>query len=189
MAHNELPLDNNAIDVAFSKTGTRIAVLMKDHFSVFLWSLKARPVATPILESSYPLSGAPDSRPRQISFLQDNEIYILMTGGPNNAQIERTALETRETKIAHQAADSEHFFSIFASFDHEALWFSHVTQPGKSITYSSIIPQSVDEFAVTPCTQSPAVDTYWAEVVQVSDDEVILLEYHCNSNANTGSMF
>lgn len=172
MAHNELPMDSNIIDVAFSKSGTRIAVLMNDHFSVFLWSLKSRPVAAPILESSYPLSDAPDSRPRQIAFLQENEVYIHKNGGPGDTRIERTTLETRITKIAHQAADSEQLYSIFPALDHESLWFSHVSQPGKPISYSSITPQSHDEFAVTSCTQSPKADTYWADVVQISDDEV-----------------
>lgn len=172
MAHNELTLDSNIIDVAFSKSGTRIAVLMNDSFSVFLWSLKSKPVPAPILESSYPLSYAPDNRPRQIAFLQENEVYVLKNAGPNITRIERTTLETRVTKIAHQAANSEQIFSIFPALDHESLWFSHVAQSGKPITYSSIIPQSHDEFEVTSCTRNPKADTYWAEVVQISDDEV-----------------
>lgn len=175
MGHNELTLDSNVIDVAFSKSGTRIAVLMNDCFSVFLWSLKTRPVVSPILESSYPLSDAPDSRPRQIAFLQENEVYLLKNNGPNNMQVERTALETRATKIAHHAADSEQLFSIFPALDHETLWFSHAAQPGKPVSYSSIAPRSLDEFEITSCTQSPKTDTYWAQVVPISDDEVLLL--------------
>jgi elongator complex protein 1 len=189
MAHNELTMDSNIIDVAFSKSGTRIAVLMNDHFSVFLWSLKGRPVVAPILESSYPLSDAPDSRPRQIAFLQENEVYILKNSGPDDTQIERTTLETRVTKIAHQAAASEHLFSIFPALDHESLWFSHVSQPGKLISYSSITPQSHDEFAVTSCTQSPKADTYWADVVPISDDEVSRLNVHCLRRSNSCSIF
>lgn len=173
MAHNELTMDSNIIDVAFSRSGTRIAVLMNDCFSVFLWSLRNKPVVAPILESSYPLSGAPDSRPRQIAFLDENEVYILSNSAPNVTQIERTTLETRETKIAYQAADFEQLFSIFTALDHESLWFSHIAQPGKPVSYSSITPQSHDEFAVTACTQSPKADTYWADVVQISEDEVI----------------
>ena len=36
MAHNELSLDSNAIDVAFSKSGTRIAVLMNNSFAIYI---------------------------------------------------------------------------------------------------------------------------------------------------------
>jgi elongator complex protein 1 len=172
MAHNELALDSNAIDIAFSKTGTRIAVLMNDRFSIFLWSLKSRPVPVPILESSYPLSDEKHSRPRQIAFINDNEVFVLRNTGPNNTCIERTTLETRETKVAYEAGDSEQLISIFTSLGHEALWFSNVPRPGQTVAYSSITIPSLDEFRVNPWAQSPAVDTYWAKSVQISDDDV-----------------
>ncbi|KAL5000714.1 IKI3 family-domain-containing protein [Aspergillus recurvatus] len=184
MAHNELPLDANAIDVAFSKSGTRIAVLMNDHFSVYLWSLKSRPIPVPILESSYPLSGENDSRPRQITFINDNEVYILRSRGPNNTCIERTTLETRETKVVYEAADSEHLVSMFSSLGHEALWLSHVPQPGQSIAYTTITMPSSDESQVTLWPQSPAVDTYWAKSAQISDDEHVLI-----SLSRTGGLY
>ncbi|KKK26749.1 hypothetical protein ARAM_006756, partial [Aspergillus rambellii] len=184
MAHNELALDSNAIDVAFSKTGTRIAVLMKDHFSIYLWSLKTRPVPMPILESSYPLSDARDSRPRQIAFLNDNEVYILKSNGPSNTVIEHTALETREIKVAYVAADTEQIVSIFASLGHEALWFSHVGQPAQTITYSAIAKLSPDDFQVMPWDQSPSVDTYWAKAAQISETENVLI-----SLSRTGALY
>ncbi|KAL4873175.1 hypothetical protein BDV12DRAFT_209116 [Aspergillus spectabilis] len=180
MAHNELALDSNAIDVAFSKTGTRIAVLMKDHFSVYLWSIKSRPVPAPILESSYPLPDDNDSRPRQIAFINDNEVYILRTRGPNNTCIERTTLETRETKVAYEAADSEQLVSIFTSLGNESLWFSHTPQPGQPVAYSNITIASPDEFRVTAWTESPGVDTYWAKAAQVSDEEHVLVSLSRN---------
>ncbi|KAL4775486.1 IKI3 family-domain-containing protein [Aspergillus nidulans var. acristatus] len=184
MAHNELPLDANAIDVAFSKSGTRIAVLMNDHFSVYLWSLKSRPVPVPILESSYPLPGEKGSRPRQITFINDNEVYILRSRGPNNTCIERTTLETRKTKVVYEAADSEHLLSMFSSLGHEALWFSHVPRPGQSIAYSTITMPSSDESQVTPWPHSPVVDTYWAKSAQISDDELVLV-----SLSRTGGLY
>ncbi|KAJ0420730.1 IKI3 family-domain-containing protein [Aspergillus carlsbadensis] len=184
MAHNELALDSNAIDVAFSKTGTRIAVLMNDHFSIFLWSLKSRPAPVPILESSYPLSDEKHCRPRQIAFINDNEVFVLRNRGANNTCIERTTLETRETKVAYEAGDSEQLVSILTSLGHEALWFSNVARPGKTVAYFSITMPSPDEFRINPWTQSPAVDTYWAKSVQISDDETVLI-----SLARTGGLF
>lgn len=172
MAHNELSLDSNAIDIAFSKSGSRIAVLMKDHFSVFAWPLKTRPVPGPILESSYPLSDAMDSRPRQIAFLNETEVYVLKDAYPNNTHVERTTLETRVTKLAYQAADSERLFSIFPSLGHETLWLSHVNQIGQPISYSNIEQISPDEIQLAPWIQCPTVDTYWAKAVQVSEDKV-----------------
>ncbi|RAL09023.1 Elongator subunit IKI3 [Aspergillus homomorphus CBS 101889] len=175
MAHNEVTLDSNIIDVAFSKSGTRIAILENDRFSVFLWSLKTRPVPVPILESSYPLSDAPDSRPRQIVFVNETEVYVLKGNGPNNTCIERTTLETRETKVAYQAVDSEQIVSMFASLGHESLWFSHNLGPTQPITYSSISMPSPEQFEVVPWNQSPSVDTYWAQAVQISEDETLLI--------------
>ncbi|GMG26980.1 unnamed protein product [Aspergillus oryzae] len=154
MAHNELILDSNVIDVAFSKSGTRTAVLTKDCFSIFMWSLKTRPVAAPILESSYPLSDALDSRPRQLAFINENEVYILKSRGPNNANIERTTLETRTTKIAYQAGESEQLVSIFPSLNHEALWISHISQYGQPIAYSTISMPSTEEFVAAPALKS-----------------------------------
>lgn len=173
MAHNELALDSNVIDVAFSKSGSRIAVLMRNRFSVFAWSLKNRPVPSPILESSYPLSDAPESRPRQIAFLNENEVYVLRDIGPNNTQIERTMLDTRSTNVVHQTVESELLYSIFPAVGHEELWFSHTLQPGMIISYSSAVPVSADSFEVADWAESPAVDTYWAKPVKISGDEVI----------------
>lgn len=172
MAHNELTLDSNIIDVAFSKSGTRIAILENDRFSVFIWALKTRPVPVPILESSYPLSDAPNSRPRQIAFINETEVYVLKSSGPNNTCIERTTLETRETKVAYQAADSEQIMSMFASLGHESLWFSHNLGPNHPITYSYISMPSPNQFEVMPWSQSPSAETYWAQAVQISEDEV-----------------
>ncbi|KAJ5569907.1 uncharacterized protein N7459_009337 [Penicillium hispanicum] len=184
MAHNELPLDSNAIDVAFSKSGTRIAVLMKNSFSIFLWSLKNRPVAVPILESSYPLEDAPASRPRQIAFANENEVYVLKDNGPNTSQVERTTLETRVTSVVYQATDSEQLSSIFPGVGHQALWLSHAPQPSLPVLYSSIDHIAGDEVDVVPWTETPNVDTCWARAVSISDDERILI-----TMARTGTFF
>lgn len=172
MAHNELPLDSNVIDVAFSKTGTRIAVLTEASFCVFLWSLKSRPVPAPILESSYPLPNAPGCRPRQIAFLNETEVYVLKDNGPNTDHIVRTMLETRESKVVYKSADAEQISSIFPGIGHHALWFSHASQPSRPVTYSSIDLMTDNEVDVAPWTDGPNVDTNWARVVSISDDEV-----------------
>ncbi|OJK03766.1 hypothetical protein ASPACDRAFT_1863344 [Aspergillus aculeatus ATCC 16872] len=184
MAHNELTLDSNIIDVAFSKSGTRIAILENDRFSVFIWALKTRPVPVPILESSYPLSDTPNSRPRQIAFINETEVYVLKSSGPNNTCIERTTLKTRETKVAYQAADSEQIMSMFASLGHELLWFSHNLGPNHPITYSYISIPSPNQFEVMPWSQSPSAETYWAQAVQISEDETLLI-----SMTKSGAMY
>jgi elongator complex protein 1 len=174
MAHNELALESSAIDVAFSKSGNRIAVLTSTAFSVYLWSLKSRPVPVPILESSYPLSDAPASRPRQIAFLNENEVYVLKDNGPNSSHIERTALDTRTTESVYQAVGSEQLSSIFAGIGHQALWFSHARQPARPVSYSSIEESPSGNLDIAPWGESPNVDSHWARVVSISDHEVRL---------------
>jgi elongator complex protein 1 len=175
MAHNELKLDSNVVDVAFSKSGNRIAVLMQSSFAIFLWSLKSRPVPMPILESSYPLSDTADSRPRQIAFVDDNEVYVLKDIAPNTSHIEQTSLETRETRVVYQASESEQLSSMFAGIGHRALWFSHARQPSHPVTYSSIELIEGGE-VVTPWVECPNIDTHWAKAVSISDTEVMLPE-------------
>lgn len=174
MAHNELALESNAIDVAFSKSGTRIAVLMSNRFSIYLWSLKSRPVPIPILESSYPLSDATANRPRQIAFLGDNEVYVLKDNGLSSSHIERTQLETRVTESVYQSADSEQLASIFAGIGHQALWLSHIPQPARPASYSSIEVSS-EGVEIAPWVESPNVDSHWARAVSISEDEVCFL--------------
>ncbi|KAJ5570934.1 hypothetical protein N7535_004594 [Penicillium sp. DV-2018c] len=175
MAHNELALESNAIDVAFSKSGTRIAVLMSNRFSVYLWSLKSRPVPAPILESSYPLPDSRASRPRQIAFVNDNEIFVLKDSGPNSSHIERTILDTRTTESVYQAADSEQLASIFPGIGHQALWLSHARQPTWPAKYSSIEVSSSGDLDITLWDERPNVDSHWARVVSISEDERILI--------------
>lgn len=172
MAHNELKLDSNVIDVAFSKSGTRMAVLMDKSFSVFLWSLKSRPVPVPMLESSYPLPDAPTSRPRQIVFLNETEVYLLKDSAPGISHIERTRLETRETRVVHRAQEFEELYSIFAGVSHSALWFSHTQQSGFPASYSTLHFLAGDEVEATLWSESPTVETHWARAVSISDDEV-----------------
>jgi len=174
MAHNELLLDSNIIDVAFNKSGTRIAVLMEKRFSIFLWSLKSRPVPMPILESSYPLSDTPAMRPRQIAFINETEVYVLKDNGSNTDHIERTTLETRESRVVYQSTEPEQISSIFAGIGHQSLWFSHASQHGRPVTYSSIDIIEENEVDIAPWVESPNVDTHWARAVSISDEEVVL---------------
>lgn len=178
MAHCEIILDSNIVDVSFSQTGTRIAVLTKESFSIFAWSLKSRPVPAPLLESSYPLPEEPESRPRQIAFLKENEVYILNHKSPYQAQIERTALETRATRVVYQASGPEQLQSIFASLGHDKLWFCHTTQPNTPVSYSTIEVSPDDSVDVHAWNESPTSDTFWAKAIHIPGDEVRTIPYH-----------
>ncbi|EPS28691.1 hypothetical protein PDE_03637 [Penicillium oxalicum 114-2] len=183
MAHNELELDSNVIDVAFSKSGTRMAVLMDNRFSVFLWSLKTRPVPVPILESSHPLSDATMSRPRQIALLNETEVFVLQNG-PGASLIERTSLETRETQVVYQTQEAEVLHTIFAGLGHQALWFSHCSKHGSSLSYSKLNIEAQKSVEVGHWTESPAVETHWARAISLPSEECLLI-----SLTRTGALY
>lgn len=171
MAHCEVAMDANIVDVAFSRTGERIAVLTRDNFSVFAWSTKQRPVPEPILESSYPSPTATESRPRQIAFLNENEVYVLTHRGADKPQIERTALETRESMVIYEGAEGEHIHRIFSSLCHRNLWFSKSSAPGL-ITYSRVALSDAGDPDVADWNNGPPTDTHWAYAVRIDEDQV-----------------
>lgn len=171
MAHCEVAMDANIVDVAFSRTGERIAVLTRDNFSVFAWSIKQRPVPEPMLESSYPLPTATENRPRQIAFLNENEVYVLTHRESGKSQIERTALETRESKVVYEAAEGEHVQRIFSSLCHRNLWFSKLSASG-IVTYSRVIQSDAGDYGVEDWANSPPADTHWAYAVRIGEDQV-----------------
>ncbi|KAJ5485004.1 hypothetical protein N7539_004992 [Penicillium diatomitis] len=174
MAHNELELDSNVIDVAFSKSGTRMAVLMGNRFSVFLWSLKTRPVPIPILESSHPLSDLTQSRPRQIAFVNETEVFVLYNSSGTSC-IARTALETRDTRVIYQTQETEELRTIFAGLGHPALWFSHSSRPENTLSYSALNIDHLDDIMSARWTESPSAETHWARAVSLSSGKNLLV--------------
>jgi elongator complex protein 1 len=97
---------------------------------------------------------------------------VLKDNGPNTDHIERTTLETRESRVVYQSAEPEQISSIFAGIGHQALWFSHASQHGRPVTYSSIDLIEGDEVDIAPWAEGPNVDTHWARAVSISDEEV-----------------
>lgn len=172
MAHNELPLASNIIDVAFSKSGTKIAVLMRDSFSIFSWPLKRRPVASPHLEVTCPLLESTISRPTQIAFLGEGDVFVLRNARARQSTIEMTNLESRLSTVLYRATETEQLLSIFADLGYERIWFSHALQARSPVKYSSIERQSGGDFQINAFQDGPEVDTHWAKAVRISEDKV-----------------
>src|SRR5436190_5613119 len=176
MALCEVELDSNAIDIAFSKSSTQIAALTALGVYVYHWALKTTPVTEPKLQSFYPF---PDStaRPRQISFCNETEIYILKQHPFLPDEIERTCLDTRETIAVFRSKDGSRVSSIFPDLAQNALWFSQQGLNGKPRSYSIVSYESRDRMSVTIWNESPGQDTCWAQATQLVEGDVSYPEF------------
>ncbi|CAI6338307.1 unnamed protein product [Periconia digitata] len=75
MSLQQIALDQKPIDVAFSMSGTRLAVLSEDHLTVYAVDLQKRPVPVPtLLWQSNGLAGV---SPRQVTFVDQDRICVL----------------------------------------------------------------------------------------------------------------
>lgn len=166
----DITLESNVIDASFSKSGFRIAVLTTEGFSTYRWFPKNKPVGAPKLEAAHPFSTPGDCRPRRISILNENEVYVLKHCEASQPVIERTLLEDQKTDIIYQPVDPEHVLSMFPSIDQDKLWISR-RRKGKSV-YLTITSSSSNLKEDTIWEQSPAPETVWAEAVHLSDSEV-----------------
>lgn len=173
MAHCEVELDSNIMDVAFSRSGARIAVLTTDSFSIFTWPTDARPLPPPLLESSHPLVQSSQNHARQIGFLHESEVFTLVHYGASECRIERMRLATRESSVVYVAEADEQIQSIFPSISHDKLWISRSSQQKKGTAYlTGILSSEKMEFSSFEMT--PAVETQWAASTLTSDKQVFL---------------
>jgi elongator complex protein 1 len=171
MALCEINLDSNAIDIAFSKAGTKFAALTALGVSVYHWALSATPVPTPQLQSFYPFSDF-SARPRRVSFLNETEVYTLKQHRFCPDEIERTCLDTRETMAVFRAKDSERVSSIFPDLAQNTLWFLQQGVNGKPSSYSTVFPESGNRTSVITWNESPVQDTSWAQATQLGNGGV-----------------
>lgn len=75
MSMLELEVGSPAVDVAFSSSGTRLAVLSNRDFALFAFDMQKRPIAQPkLLWKSEDLEG---HNPRQVAFVGDDRLCIL----------------------------------------------------------------------------------------------------------------
>ncbi|KAL5382220.1 hypothetical protein DPSP01_006620 [Paraphaeosphaeria sporulosa] len=75
MSMLQLPLDRNVVDVAFSRSGTRLAVLSDKDVALFAFDLQKRPVTRP----SFLWSGdfSEGHSPRQVTFVGEDQLCVL----------------------------------------------------------------------------------------------------------------
>lgn len=73
----QLPLDRNPVDVAFSHSGTRIAVLSEIDIAVYALDLQKRPITRPTLIWRGSMDSLPGHYPRHVAFSNDEKVYVM----------------------------------------------------------------------------------------------------------------
>lgn len=167
----DIELQSCAVDASFSKSGARIAVLTAEGISIYSWSPKSKPVGPPKLETTIPSTTPGEYRPRRISVLNENEVYVLKHGDASQPVIERTLVDDQKTAIVYQPSEPEHVLSMFSSIDQDKLWISR-RRKGKSVSYLTIASDSENVRDGQLWEQSPGPETVWAESVHLNDNEV-----------------
>lgn len=75
MAFCTVTLDHKPTDVAFSRSGKRLAVLSDDHLAVYGLDVTKRPIAKPsLIWQSDALEG---QSARHVTFIDDEQLYVL----------------------------------------------------------------------------------------------------------------
>ncbi|KAM5455745.1 putative elongator complex protein 1 [Microsporum audouinii] len=171
MALCELSHDSNVIDVAFSRTSTKMAILSAASFAIYSWNLQSTSPLEATLCSSHAI---PQSRrPRNIAFLGENDIYVVTQDEFGGEVIEWTDLQTNDTKVVFLPEETVHISSIFEDSEQEKLWIAQISQNKKARSYSFIRNRAEGSSAVS-WHDSPATDTSWARAIQLPSGDDIL---------------
>ncbi|EFQ98733.1 elongator complex protein 1 [Nannizzia gypsea CBS 118893] len=150
MALCELAHDSNVIDVAFSKTSAKIAILSAASFTIYSWDLKSTSPLEAKLCATHAIS--PSRRPRLIAFLGEDDIYV----------------------VTQDEFEGVHISSIFPDSGQEKLWIAQISQNNRTRTYSFIRRSRAEDSSVIPWQDGPATDTSWARAIQLPSGDDIL---------------
>ncbi|KAK2749590.1 hypothetical protein FQN57_005812 [Myotisia sp. PD_48] len=181
MALCEISLESNIVDVAFSMSGDKIAILAADGLSIYTWDLNSTSGPEPQFQTFYPLD---TQRSRQVAFLNEDEVYILSQTYFGGEKIERINLQTEVTDIIFVPKETDHISAIFSDFEQKELWVSQITrkQRARSYLYLSVVDSGAA--SIVPWHDSPSNDTSWASAVELHTGAHILF-----SLSRSGSLY
>ncbi|KAF3491898.1 elongator complex protein 1 [Arthroderma uncinatum] len=171
MALCELSHDSNIIDVAFSRTSAKMAILTATAFAIYSWDLKSTSPLEAKLCSSHPISQS--RRPRQIAFLGEDDVYVTTQDEFGGEALEWTRLEANETQTVFVPEETVHISSIFPDSGQDKLWIAQIIQNQKARSYS-FIQNNGGEASIVAWHESPANDTSWARAIQLPGGDDIL---------------
>ncbi|KAH7094464.1 elongator complex protein 1 [Paraphoma chrysanthemicola] len=118
MALHNLVLQRPALDVAISRSGSRLAVLSNDDLAVYALDMVSRPIPKPALLWRSTTTGSHTSR--QVTFVGDEQIFILA----DNWEEDISALWSAENEkliLRGPILETGAVSSLFSSVDHTRL--------------------------------------------------------------------
>nr|KMM73499.1 IKI3-like protein [Coccidioides posadasii RMSCC 3488] len=183
MALCEMPLDYNAVDIAFSKSGTKIAVLTSEGIAIYSWQLRTSPPPEPSLDYFYPFPQM-SKRPRHIAMLDENIIYVLMQTDMFSEEVERIDIDTKEVTIVLSSTESDRLVSIFPNLEQSMLWIAQATPGRKHFSYSYISNEGGNDVSPSSWPESPAQETSWAAATTSTENRDVLF-----SLSRSGSLY
>ncbi|EGC42114.1 elongator complex protein [Histoplasma capsulatum var. duboisii H88] len=173
MAACDIPLESNAVDIAFSKSSAQFAVLTMGGIYLYNWDIKAVPLADPEFQAFCPILTS-SSRPRRIAFLEENEVYVLTQHGCSQGNIERTDIDSKKTTTIYQSNNSSILSSIFPNVQQNSLWICQRGQNSKAGSYIKLSSGGANGPLTEIPHESPGQDTCWANATELPDGEGIL---------------
>jgi elongator complex protein 1 len=119
MSLQTLALESSPIDVALSKSGTRLAVLSDRDLAVYALDLNSRPIPKPaFLWRSDSVKG---NSPRHVTFLDDEQIFVL-TDIWDEDQSHLWRSEGEMLLPRGPIAETESVSLLLSSVDHKSLY-------------------------------------------------------------------
>lgn len=169
MCAHEVSLEHNAVDVAFSKSGTQFAVLTYEGISIYSWDLKAKPSREPSLRHFLHFSNK-NLRPLNMCFFGEKKLYITKTTD-FGCEVQELNVENEQFITTLQIHNS-YGISIFADVCHRSIWVSEQGRNQRIYSLFTTEDGNVPSFNAENDIPSNH-DICWAAAVQSTKTEVM----------------
>lgn len=119
MSFHSLALESKTIDVALSKSGTRLAVLSQHDLSVYALDLNKRPVPKPSF--LWKSDAVKDHCPRHVTFIGDDQIFVLTDSWDED---ESSLWRSKGDMLLPQGpiVEADSTSTLLSSIDHKTLY-------------------------------------------------------------------
>lgn len=121
----ELIVREAAVDCAISPRKQRVAVLTKRVVHCYRWDISKRPVPSPVLLDSMALPNPDEHVPRQILFVDDDELFILRQARQSESVIQFIRITSEGSLVTRNNIVTLHspISYMFTDLWHKRLWW------------------------------------------------------------------